>query len=132
MPISTTLLMMRRPSGSRSSSRFASQTWPMISAAVRLRLKPCAPVAQNEQSIAQPIWLEMHSVPRPGSGMNTVSITCSAALAPGMRSSHLRVPSAAVFAATISGTLTVATPESVARKSFARSVMRAKSDSPRR
>ena len=43
MPISTTFVMTRSPSGSRPSSRFASQTWPMISAAVRLRLKPCGP-----------------------------------------------------------------------------------------
>ena len=104
----------------------------MISAAVRLRLKPWAPVAQKEQSSAQPIWLEMHSVPRPGSGMNTVSMTCSFPAAPGILRSHLRVPSDAVFAATISGTRISARIASSARKSFARSVMREKSASPRR
>src|SRR5688572_6699887 len=132
MPMSTTLVTMRSPSGSYPSSRFASHTWPMISAADRLRLNPWAPVAQKEQSSAQPIWLEMHSVPRPGSGMKTVSITCSLPAAPGIRSSHLRVPSDAVRAATISGTATVARRDSSARNSLARSVMRAKSASPRR
>ena len=43
---------------------------------VRLRLKPCCAVEQNVQSIAQPTWLEMHSVPRPGSGMKTISMPC--------------------------------------------------------
>src|SRR5688572_21877327 len=117
MPMSTTLVTMRSPSGSYPSSRFASHTWPMISAADRLRLNPWAPVAQKEQSSAQPIWLEMHSVPRPGSGMKTVSITCSLPAAPGIRSSHLRVPSDAVRAATISGTATVARRDSSARNS---------------
>ena len=43
------------------------------------------------QSIAQPTWLEMHSVPRPGSGMNTISMPC---VRRPSASSHLRVPSA--------------------------------------
>jgi hypothetical protein len=44
----------------------------MISATVRLRLKPCLPVEQKEQSSAHPACVEMHSVPRSSSGMNTV------------------------------------------------------------
>ena len=47
---------------------------PTISAVVRLRLKPCCAVEQNEQSIAQPTCEEMHSVPRSASGMYTISI----------------------------------------------------------
>ena len=61
----------------------------MISPVVRLRLKPCLPVEQNRQLTAQPACVEMHSVPRWVSGMNTVST----ALPCPTSSSHLRVPS---------------------------------------
>ena len=53
-------------------------------------MKPCCAVEQNVQSMVQPTWLEMHSVPRPGSGMNTISMAWPLS----SRSSHLRVPSA--------------------------------------
>jgi hypothetical protein len=101
MPIITTLLMMRplsarlRPppsfaSRAAPSNLFASHSWPMISAALRLRLKPCLPVEQKAQSSAQPACEDTHRVPRLVSGMNTVST----ALALPTSSSHLRVPSA--------------------------------------
>ena len=47
MPMNTTLVMMRSPPGAKPSSRFASHTWPTISAALRLRLKPCCAVEQK-------------------------------------------------------------------------------------
>src|SRR5918992_3861189 len=92
MPMNTTFVIRRSPPGSHlypelANSRFASHTCPTISATLRLRLKPCCAVEQNVQSIAQPTWLEMHNVPRPGSGMKTVSIPC----VPSIASSHLRV-----------------------------------------
>ncbi len=68
MPMNTTFVI-----GVASSSRDASTTCPKISADVRLRLKPWWPVAQNAQSSAHPACDEMQSVPRLGSGMNTVS-----------------------------------------------------------
>ena len=68
MPMKTTL--DSRP-GPPSSSPFAiaaaaATAWPMISAADRLRVSPCWPVAQNGQAMPQPAWLEMHTVARPG------------------------------------------------------------------
>ncbi len=65
----------------------------MISAVVKLRLKPCRPVEQNTQLTAHPACVEIHNVPRSASGMNTVSI----ALPSPTSSIHLRVPSAAVM-----------------------------------
>ena len=50
------------------SSR-ASMTWPTISAAVRLRTSFCVPVWQKEQVSVHPTCEEMHSVPRPSSGI---------------------------------------------------------------
>ena len=38
----------------------------MISAADRLRVSPCWPVAQNGQAMPQPAWLEMQTVARSG------------------------------------------------------------------
>ncbi len=73
MPMKTTLLTGQRLSSPSPSSRLANNTWPIISAAVRLRLKPCCAVAQKAQSRAQPAWEEMHSVARRLSGINTVS-----------------------------------------------------------
>ena len=131
MPISTTFVTARAPSLAAPSSELASQTWPTISAVVRLRLNPWAPVEQNEQSIAQPTWLEMHSVPRPGSGMNTISIACSgvavaSADAAAFRS-HLRVPSCEACSESTSGSRTSATAASRSRKPLARSVIAVKS-----
>ena len=74
MPMNTTLVISRSPPGAAPSSRFASHTCPVISATSRLRLNPCCAVEQNVQSIAHPTWLEMQSVPRPGSGMKTISM----------------------------------------------------------
>jgi hypothetical protein len=61
----------------------------MISAVVRLRLKPWRAVAQNAQSSGQPTCEDTHKVPRSPSGMNTVSME----LPLPTRISHLRVPS---------------------------------------
>ena len=58
--------------------------------------------------MAQPTWLEMHSVPRSGSGMYTVSMPCTSS----MRSIHLRVPSEETCSVTISGTAILATSAS--------------------
>ena len=122
MPIITTLDTGRSP----SSRRLASHNWPTISAALRLRLKPCLPVEQNAQSSTQPAWLEMHSVPRLVSGMNTAST----AFASSTLRSHLRVPSSAVVSPTITGVSIRALAASLSRSGFARSLMRAKSVSP--
>src|SRR5262245_42011155 len=128
MPMSTTFVTARssgRPDV--PSSRFASQTCPTISAVVRLRLNPCCAVEQKEQSSAHPTCEEMHSVPRSGSGMNTISNACFSSA----RSSHLRVPSADCCDVTISGTRISARSASCARKAFARSVIASKPLSPR-
>ena len=76
MPIITTLVIGARPCSthgavtpSATSARLACQSWPTISATVRLRLNPCLPVEQNAQSSAQPACDEMHSVPRSSSGI---------------------------------------------------------------
>ena len=79
------------------------------------------------QSIAQPTWLEMHSVPRPGSGMKTVSMPC----VPSIASSHLRVPSAETCVVVIEGVATTATSFRRSRKLFARSVIWSKSATQR-
>ena len=51
------------------SARTAIQTWPMISAVVKFRLKPCFPVEQKVQFKAHPICDETHKVPRFASGI---------------------------------------------------------------
>ena len=52
MPMNTTLVIAaRRRARHHASSRCASHTWPTISATLRLRLKPCCAVEQNEQSM---------------------------------------------------------------------------------
>src|SRR2546430_3681056 len=142
IPISTTLLTRRSSPGaltapgvaasarcgsSRSSSRTASHTCPTISAVLRLRLKPCRAVAQNEQSSTQPTCEEMHSVPRSGSGMNTISNAWAASA----RSSHLRVPSPERCCERICGARTSACAASSVRKSLARSVMSSNEPTPR-
>src|SRR5512135_246963 len=98
----------------------------MISAVDRLRLKPCLTVEQNAQSSAQPACVETHSVPRPSSGMNTVST----ALPVPTSSSHLRVPSEAVSSRTTVGAWTQAICLSFSRREIARSLIASKSDSP--
>ena len=98
----------------------------MISAVVRLRLKPCLPVAQNEQSRMHPAWLETHSVARAVSGMNTDST----AFAPSTFTSHLRVPSSAGVSPTICGASTQAVRASLSRSALERSVIFSKSASP--
>jgi hypothetical protein len=73
MPISTTLVMLRCPPRfGKPKLRAAIHTWPMISAALRSRWKPCLPVEQKLQSSAQPTCDDTQSVPRPSSGMKTV------------------------------------------------------------
>jgi len=100
----------------------------MISAALRLRLKPCLPVEQKPQSSVQPAWLETHRVPRPSSGMNTAST----AFALSTLSSHLRVPSGAVPSPTTTGGSIDAAAASFTRNSLAMSLIDAKSAAPRR
>ena len=78
MPIITTLVIARRPSAAlmRPPARcWATHTWPMISALVRLRWKPCLPVEQKLQSSEQPTWDETHRVRRVplSAGISTVS-----------------------------------------------------------
>jgi len=104
----------------------ASQSWPMISAADRLRLKPCLPVEQNAQSSAQPACEDTHSVPRLVSGMNTVST----ALALPTSSSHLRVPSDETASRTGTGARITAISLSLARSDLATSVIASKSSHP--
>src|SRR5687767_679874 len=128
MPMNTTLLIALGPPVWNPSARLASQSWPMISAAVRLRLKPCLPVEQNPQSSVQPAWLETHRVPRPSSGMKTAST----AFAPSTLSSHFRVPSDAVPSPTTTGGSIAAPAASLTRNSLAMSLIAVKSAAPRR
>jgi hypothetical protein len=123
MPIITTLVSLRSRCGTLPRWRAATQTWPMISAVDRLRLKPCVAVEQNVQLSAQPTCDDTHSVPRPLSGMNTASM----ALRPSMPSSHLWVPSVEGFSNWISGTCTWACASSLARSALPRSVIASKS-----
>ena len=69
MPIITTLVRRRFCAGTLPKWRAVTQTWPMISAVVRLRLKPCVAVEQNVQLRPQPTCDDTHSVPRLLSGM---------------------------------------------------------------
>src|SRR6185436_2259628 len=94
----------------RRSSNSACQSWATISAVLRLRLKPWCPVAQKRQLTAQPACDEMHSVPRPVSGMKTVS---TASPAPTSKS-HLIVPSAATCSLATVGPTTSAGDQLVA------------------
>jgi hypothetical protein len=69
-----------------------------------LRTSFWVPVWQNVQESVQPTWLDRQSVPRPSSGMYTVSIsTGRPAPRGGKRRSHLMVPSADTCSVTISG-----------------------------
>ena len=128
MPIITTLEMTR-------SSVFrcwrkkcsANHNWATISPVVRLRLKPWWPVEQKRQPTAQPACDEMHSVPRPSSGMNTLSI----ALPPPTSNSHLMVPSFDSCWLMTGSAVTCAWPASFSRSDLARSLIWPKSATPR-
>ncbi|MNG40926.1 hypothetical protein D3C84_1297780 [compost metagenome] len=54
MPIITTLDTTRSFFGVTPIALFAHHSWPMISAVLRLRLKPWRPVEQKVHSSAQP------------------------------------------------------------------------------
>lgn len=112
IPIITTLVIGRSGPGSNGMNALrATQTCPMISAAVRLRLNPRLPVEQNVQSRLQPICDDTHSVPRSPSGMSTVSTL----LPLSMRMTHLRVPSLEDSSYTTSGPRISATAFSFSR-----------------
>ena len=68
MPMKTTLVTWsgaswrgRRPGSSAQTRATCSTTSPVV----RLRVKPNCPVAQKVQPMAQPAWVEMHTVARP-------------------------------------------------------------------
>ena len=120
MPIITTLVSLRCWCGTLPRCCAATQTWPMISAVDRLRLKPCVPVEQNWQLSAQPTCEDTHSVPRPLSGMYTASI----AFSPSMPSSHLCVPSVDGLSNMTLGACTMSrASSSLARSALPRSVI---------
>ncbi len=76
MPIITTLVTGRLALSLREPPLLeATHTWPMISALVRLRWKPCLPVEQKLQSSEQPTWDDTHRVRRLplSAGISTVS-----------------------------------------------------------
>ena len=102
-------------------------SWPIISPVVRLRLNPCLPVEQKRQLTAQPACVDTHSVPRPSSGMNTVST----ALPCPTSSNHLRVPSSEVLSLITVGSEITARPVSFSRSDFAKSVIASKSLTPK-
>ena len=123
MPIITTLVSLRCWCGTLPRWRAATQTWPMISAVDRLRLKPWVAVEQNWQFRAQPTCEDTHRVPRPLSGMYTASIAFLAS----MPSSHLWVPSVEGLSKMTIGACTFACVSSLARSTLPRSVMSLKS-----
>ena len=123
MPIITTLVSLRCWCGTLPRWRAAIHTWPMISAVDRLRLKPWVAVEQNVQLSAQPTCEDTHSVPRPLSGMYTVSM----AFFGSMPSSHLWVPSVDSLSKISCGACTTACSSSLARSALPRSVMSPKS-----
>ena len=127
MPISTTFVITRSfglsVPASRLSSRSAQKSWPTISEVFRLRAKPCLPVEQKRQPIAQPACVEMQSVPRSTSGI----YTASTALPLPTSKAHLRVPSEEICSRIGSGGRTSAIASSFSRKDFARFVILLKS-----
>jgi hypothetical protein len=79
MPIITTFVTTRSlPDWKPSKDSIANHSWPMISAALRSRWKPCLPVEQNLQSRLQPTCEDTHSVARLPSGISTVSTSAAA------------------------------------------------------
>jgi hypothetical protein len=128
MPISTTLVTLLWPVELEANALFANHSCAMISAALRLRLNPCLAVEQKVQSKAQPTCDETHSVPRPGSGMNTVSM----ALSSSKRNNHLIVPSEDTCSVPHCGIEISAVSRSLARSGRLKSVIASKSLAPRR
>ena len=126
MPIMTTLEITRSFFGVTPIALFAHHNCPMISAAVRLRLKPWRPVEQKVHSNAQPTCEEIHNVPRSASGINTVSTPLPVPTS----SSHLRVPSVDSCAIISLGTSTLACSLSFRRRDFAKSVISSKLCAP--
>ena len=61
MPMKTTFDSRRG-----RADRRARTTCSTISPVVRWRVKPAWPVAQNEQAMAQPAWVDTHTVARSG------------------------------------------------------------------
>ena len=59
-----TTLASRRPSS--AERRAARTTCSTISPALRWRSNPACPVAQKPHAIAQPAWLDTHTVSRSG------------------------------------------------------------------
>ena len=126
IPMNTTLLIGQLPLVSLPIWRLAHHNWPIISATLRLRLKPCLPVEQKEQLSAQPACVETHKVPRSVSGIYTVSI----ALPVPTFNSHLRVPSVDNSSRCTTGAVMHACCCNFSRKELAISVIAANSDSP--
>ena len=120
MPIMTTLV------GAAPSWRAACQTWPMISATLRLRLKPWRAVAQKAHSSAQPTWEDTQMVLRLPSGMNTVSTRCPSTSS----STHLTVPSADGCVWRMRGSRISTVSSRTVRRLLGRSVMASKSTTP--
>src|SRR5690606_3697624 len=132
MPMNTTFVTRRCPAAVESpsycpSARFACRSWATISSVRKLREKPCLPVEQKAQLTAQPACVDTHRVPRSVSGMKTVSIAFPSPTS----SSHFRVPSADWWSERTRGCSIQAFSASMARKDLARSVIAAKSSSPR-
>ena len=98
----------------------------MISATLRLRLKPCCAVEQKLQSSAQPTCEETQIVLREPSGICTVSMCWPSASS----STHFTVPSRAGWATTMRGTDTSARAASSTRRALGTSVMASKSVTP--
>ncbi len=121
MPIITTFVRRRIWCGTLPRWRAAIHTWPMISAVVRLRLKPWVAVEQNVQFRPQPTCEDTHSVPRVLSGMYTVSMAFLPSTP--IASSHLWVPSAEGLSKMMFGTRTSACSCSLARRTLPRSVI---------
>ena len=86
MPMKTTLVIRR--SGGERLAHAADLVDDL--GGERLRVKPSAPVAQNEQASGQPTWVETQSVVRSSSGISTDSTRAPSRA----RSTPFRVPSA--------------------------------------
>ena len=126
MPMNTILV-----SGVRASLRIQSRTahtWLTISAVVRLRRKPMAPVRQKVQPMAQPTWEETHRVLRSSSGMSTDSITAPSS----RRKANLTAPSPERSTRASAKRLMRAEVASTLRNSLARSVICSNSVTPGR
>ncbi len=104
------------------SSRRISRTWPAISDAVRLRVNPIAPVAQNAHCNAQPACDEMHNVIRSPSGIATLSIASLS----DRRNRNFSVPSTDFWRAAISRRGRVNSSASASRSDLGNSVISSK------